>query len=269
MKIVFLGTGSAFTLANWQTNILVERNGKNLLIDAGSDIRHSLHAAELSYKDIDAVYISHLHGDHSQGLEYLGFCSWFDPSFKTDRGKIILYGNGDLLRRLWDKCLSGAMESVQGRMMELQDYFDVRPVRPNESFIWQDIESQLVQTIHVMNGFVIVPSYGLIAMDPDSSKRVFFTCDTQHAPAQIMDFYKMADVVIQDCETTPYCSGVHANYSELRGLPAGIKTKMVLVHSQDNVLDSSSETGLDAKWEEKAKSDGFLRFAHRGLMMDL
>jgi len=29
MKIVFLGTGSAFTMKNWQTNLMLQENGKN------------------------------------------------------------------------------------------------------------------------------------------------------------------------------------------------------------------------------------------------
>jgi len=76
----FLGTGSAFTIKNWQSNVLVEvEDGtvvRRLLIDAGGDIRHSLAEQKLNYMDVDAVFISHLHGDHAQGLEYLGFCNF-------------------------------------------------------------------------------------------------------------------------------------------------------------------------------------------------
>ena len=42
MRIGFAGTGSAFTMKNYQTNTLIEQNGKYLLIDAGMDIRFSL-----------------------------------------------------------------------------------------------------------------------------------------------------------------------------------------------------------------------------------
>lgn len=264
MKIKFLGTGSAFTLLNWQTNMLIEKNNKTMLIDAGGDIRHSLAESGMSYKNIDSVYVSHLHFDHVSGLEYLGFCSWFDPTFKTS-DKIALYGNGDLLRKAWDKCLSGSMESIQGRMMELGDYFDVKPVRPNDGFVWEGIEFQLVQTVHVYNGYVIVPSYGLIATDP-CGKKVFFTCDTQHAPNQIKDFYNMADIIIQDCETSPYCSGVHANYTELRTLPADIKAKMFLVHMQDNVLEGRY---IEDGWATKLGEDGFKLMATRQTVIDV
>jgi ribonuclease BN (tRNA processing enzyme) len=54
MKIQFLGTGSAFTLKNFQTNFAIQQNGKWLLIDAGGDLRLSLVASGLSYKDVNA-----------------------------------------------------------------------------------------------------------------------------------------------------------------------------------------------------------------------
>jgi len=53
MNITFVGTGNAFTLNNYQTNTLIERNGKRFLIDAGGDIRFSLRDLGLSYKEID------------------------------------------------------------------------------------------------------------------------------------------------------------------------------------------------------------------------
>ena len=43
-KLTFLGSGSAFTLgdANYQSNILLQKNFDTMLIDAGGDLRFSL-----------------------------------------------------------------------------------------------------------------------------------------------------------------------------------------------------------------------------------
>ena len=35
MKMQFIGTGSAFTMNNYQTNVIVEENGHRLLIETG------------------------------------------------------------------------------------------------------------------------------------------------------------------------------------------------------------------------------------------
>jgi len=81
LKINFVGTGSAFTMDNYQTNALVTLdNGYRLLVDCGGDVRRALRQhAGATHSDIDGVYISHLHNDHIGGLEWLAFAARFDP----------------------------------------------------------------------------------------------------------------------------------------------------------------------------------------------
>ena len=79
MNIIFAGTGSAFNLDSYQTNTIIQRNGKNLLIDAGSFAPLALRDIGMNYKNIDAIYVTHLHNDHVGGLEYLAFTTYFDP----------------------------------------------------------------------------------------------------------------------------------------------------------------------------------------------
>jgi ribonuclease BN (tRNA processing enzyme) len=223
----------------------VEQNGKRLLLDAGGDIRFSLRDVSLSYKDIDGVYISHLHADHSSGIEYLSFCSYFDPSMKDK--KIKLYGSGEILRRGWEDSWKGGLESVQGKLLSLEDFFVLNPVKPNGSFEWEGIQFDIVQSIHIMNGYSIVPCYGL--MIRHMSKIIFWTADCQFCPHQILDFYKRADLIIQDCETTNFKSGVHANFTDLATLPNDIKKKMILIHYQDDVLDGNGN--IKPEWSKK------------------
>ena len=268
MDIKFIGTGSAFTHKNWNTNLIIEKNGKNLLLDAGADVRHSMREAGLTYKDIEAVYISHTHADHAGGIEFLGFSTFFDPACKDK--KIKLYGNGELLRKGWDNCWKGGMESVQGALLSLDSFFDVNMIRPNGVFTWENIDFQIVQSIHVLNGYAIVPCYGLMIRDQDSGKTIYWTSDVQFCPHQILDFYKQADVIIQDCETLPFRSGVHANYMDLITLSPEIKEKMILVHYSDNVLaaDYVEEDGIrryevSKEWRDKVKADGFYHMPDR------
>lgn len=268
MKIKFLGTGSAFTLKNFQSNMVIEQNGKRLLLDAGGDIRFSLKDSGLSYKDIDAIYISHLHSDHCGGIETLAFCSYFDPAMK-DR-KIKLFGNGELLRKGWEDTWKGGLESYQGKLLNLNDYFDVNPVRPNTSFWWEGIQLDTVQAIHIMNGYSLVPSYGLmIKQEKTSPKTIFWTSDTQFCPAQLLDFYKASDLIIQDCETNSFKSGVHANFTDLATLPADIKKKMVLIHYNDNIIEDTT-VGINEEWQKKESEAGFdLGFAIKGQELDI
>ena len=122
MIIKFLGSGSAFTMSNFQTNMMLVKGQKKLLIDAGTDLRFSLFEAGMSYKDVDDVYISHLHADHAGGLEYLAFCRYFDPSCNKPN----LWVSKVLSESLWQNTLSGGLGSVQNKIMKLSDYLKLK-----------------------------------------------------------------------------------------------------------------------------------------------
>jgi ribonuclease BN (tRNA processing enzyme) len=259
MKIHFLGTGSAFTLKNFHSNYLIESNNKFLLIDAGSDIRFSLNNMKKSYKDIDSVYISHLHGDHVGGIEYLGFTSYFDQT----KEKIKLFANHTVMKDILPK----GMESLQMQEANIKTYFDINKIRDNSTFEWEGLICKPIQSVHIMNGFTTIPSFGLMITNKETNKTVYFTTDTQYCPHQLKDFMKMANLIILDCETTPYNSGVHGNFNEWKEFPQSLKSKFLMTHYQDNVL---SEDGfyISDEWYVKAKEAGFIGFALKGTSID-
>lgn len=252
MKLTFLGAGSAFTVGNnnYHSNMLLEDEpDKLLLIDCGSDVRLSLHELGLSYRDIQNVYISHLHADHAGGLEWLAFTTKFDQTCKKPN----LYVCERLVSDLWYKVLSGGLSSLQGETANLSTYFHVHPIKENSAFIWNKTKIHIVQTMHVMAGFTFMPSFGL--MFKVDGLTVFITTDTQFAPHQINQFYNMADIIFHDCETSPNKSGVHAHYEELLTLPNPIKKKMWLYHYNPVPLPN-------------AIKDGFRGFVKKGQCFD-
>ena len=259
MKLTFLGTGSAFTMKNWQTNMLVDIGGEKMLIDCGSDIRWALAEQGMSYLDIGSVFVSHLHADHIGGLEWLAFGTYFDPRYDFQPA---LYSPKIIVDSLWNNSLSGGLSSIQGQSNRLSSYFEVFPVEKNGQFNMrddlQDVIFKPVQTIHIMNEWYQEPSFGLMVESVKKKHKMFITCDTQHCPAQISTFYHMADIIFHDCETAPYQSGVHAHYDQLRTLNRGTKAKMWLCHYQDNVVENWDE------WQTKAKLDGFAGFVKKG-----
>lgn len=248
LKMTFLGSGSAFTVGpeNYQSNVLFEIDQDTLLVDAGSDIRHSLRAQNKGYQDIKSVYITHLHGDHSGGLEWLALTSYFDSSYKY---KPNLFTSERIVNDLWNKTLSGGLSTLTTIRATLDSFFHVYPIKQHEGFVWHDIDFKLVQTVHFYSEYELMPSFGLIFTY--NKTRIFYTSDTQNAPEQLLSFYEEADIIFHDCETQNHKSGVHAHYSDLMQLPEHIKKKMWLYHYNPGELPD-------------AKKDGFLGFVVKG-----
>lgn len=246
-KMTFLGSGSAFSLNNYQSNILIEdlQSDKKLLLDCGTDIRFALRDAGLKMSDITDIYVSHPHADHVGGLEGVAFSTKWIPN----RPKTNLIVSRYFANDLWNKSLAGGLESLEGELADIHSFFHVHPIGVKGRFEWQGIKFQLVQVVHIMNGFTIVPSFWLLFVV--NGVTVFFTSDTQFAPAQLVKFYDMADLILHDCETSPFKSGVHAHYSFLKTLDPKFKKKMWLYHYQDGDLPD-------------AVADGFQGFAPKG-----
>jgi len=269
MEMTWLGVGSAFTLpaidaagevdlntCDFQTNAMIRsESGKIMLIDCGSDIRFALaKVAKIfpkDYGDIDAVYLSHLHADHVGGIEAVAFCTCFNPNASKPK----LYANHSLMVEAWEKSLRGGLESIQGDVVSLTHYFDCHPIEDNQQFMWEGILFTPVQTVHVVSGFIIKHSYGLLMQDQTKvePQTVFLTTDTQFAPNQIMDFYAKSDVIFHDCETSQFSSKVHSHFRELAGLPDGIRQRMWLLHYQPGDLPDAT---------------GFAGFVRRGQVFE-
>lgn len=254
MKLTFAGVGSAFTTEKyWQTMFLLESAaGKKMLVDCGGDTRFALAELNVAPQDIDAVYVSHLHSDHVGGLEWLAFCTYFNPDAKRPK----LYMNTDLMTEAWNQTLRGGLQSVQGRDCNLTDYFECYRVPDGGTFVWENHLFQTVQMVHVVSGFSFRNSWGLMLSRYDH-KRTLITTDTQFAPNQLKDYYDMAAFIIHDCETAPFRSGVHAHYDELVTLDAVTKAKMWLVHYQPDPPQFPKNKG------------GFLGFAKKGQVIEL
>ena len=246
----------------WQSNFLLEFDtpGKvnsevyRFMIDCGGDIRHSLARRGLKYGQLDTWYISHPHADHIGGVEGVALSTFFNPFYVAAKQKWIEAGNdvmensstipnaakpnlcGDktVLDELWRASAPG-LETLQGVMnVKMSTYFNVKYMENNTKYRIKDGDRTwtyyTVVSTHVVSGAKMMPSYGLMFESSDG-KRVYFPTDTQFmAPPQIETFYRRADVVYQDCETTAFRSSVHANIVDLKTLAPEIKKKLWLYH---------------------------------------
>jgi ribonuclease BN (tRNA processing enzyme) len=230
MKITFIGVGSQFSTPDYyHSNMLITaRSGRTMLIDCGGDVRFSLGESGVSVRDIDAIYVSHLHSDHIGGLEWIALSRFFDPGAQSPK----LFVEEDLLHELWNHSLKGGLGCIQGKRMDISDYFDCRPVAEGGSFVWEDLRFSLVRMPHIMCEEKNHDSQGLLIDERESGARIFISADTEFHPELILKLASEVDLVFHDCETSPMRTGVHAHYEDLRTLPAGVKEKMWLYHYQ-------------------------------------
>jgi ribonuclease Z len=78
--ITFLGTGSAFcTGRRSNLALLIEAGDFRMLVESGPMILHQLARAEVKAAEIERVFISHSHGDHTLGFPMLALNRLWDP----------------------------------------------------------------------------------------------------------------------------------------------------------------------------------------------
>ena len=69
LNVTLLGTGGMMPLPNRAlASAALSANGRRVLIDCGEGTQVRMRACHLSFKPIDAILITHFHGDHVSGL---------------------------------------------------------------------------------------------------------------------------------------------------------------------------------------------------------
>ncbi len=77
MRVTFLGTGSAMPTGDrFQTGLVIEDDGRRLLVDCGSGVLHRLQQAGIGYENISTVLLTHHHLDHIADLFPLLKARW-------------------------------------------------------------------------------------------------------------------------------------------------------------------------------------------------
>lgn len=250
MELFFLGSGSSFcdTKRNFHNNAMVKHKGKTLLIDAGNTLQCALDFHDVQVNEIDAIFVTHLHGDHIGGLEYIGFKRYFQ-SFPFGSNKPKLFVHPYLIDDL-STCLMMTMGKTTVGNMTIHDYFEVivdDADRIMSEFMGLEIEQILVN--HVSSQDAVALKIG----SQDGKYSMVFTGDI-NKPIHLKQLSPNV-VIFHDCEFAEYQGGVHAQYHELVKLPDIIKNKIILMHSNKIV---------DKELVKMVRADGFLDVANRG-----
>ena len=89
LTLTFLGSGDAFgSGGRLQTCMLVEGDGHRWLVDCGATSLVALRRAGVDPASIDAILISHLHGDHFGGVPFV----LLDGQFRRGARPLVVAG---------------------------------------------------------------------------------------------------------------------------------------------------------------------------------
>lgn len=167
MKIKFLGTGDSFAHGGrLQSAILVESNGHNILLDCGATFLNSAYKFDIDPNSVEAIFISHLHGDHFCGIPFF----ILDAQLHSKRqGPLLLAGPSGFKKRL-----VAAMELMFPKSSETKQKFHIHIEEfSGKPLIWNGFSLETAEMIHPSGD----PSLGFRISS--GGKVLSYTGDTQ------------------------------------------------------------------------------------------
>lgn len=231
MQICVLGVGDAFTSQSFGSSALIRAHDEFLLLDCPDPIHRVIREGaasagwEVDALGIHEILLTHLHGDHSNGLESFGFHRMFARAQELDDRRLILRTHIEAAKRLWPK-LAPAMDASSpepGRHARLDDFFELDTFEPNMPF------QAVGLTVEARMGEHPIPTCGFKITDPASGGTLGWSGDTTFQMPHI-EWLSSADLIIHECNV----GRAHTHIDELNALPSELKAKMRLIHLPDD-----------------------------------
>ena len=197
-----------------RSSILVESAGANLLVDCGPDLREQLLAADVNR--LDAVVVTHAHGDHCHGIDELR------PVSQAMDCPVPLHARADVLDELKLRFAYAFAQSDFYRPV-----VDAREVGDGLAF-----GAATVRFVDQPHGGPT--SLGLRFDEGDRS--AVYATDFSSLTDEMAALYERTDVWIADCLTrTPHPT--HMNLDALLGMARELRVGSLYLTHMGNGLD--------------------------------
>lgn len=232
-EVVALGVGDTFSEYHHTASLLLCCDGFQLAVDCPDRYRgvlkkvSSAAGRSLVLEDIEHCFITHVHGDHMNGLEGVAFYKRF-----AEGKRLRLHATREVREVIWEQRLRAPMEQLwdgaRMRTLGFDDYFEFREAPWQQMFAIGPFEITLRRTKHhVPTAAMLVRARG----------RTFgYSSDTAFDP-ELIEFLSAADVIVHETNLGP----AHSAYSDLLTAPAPIREKMKLIHYPDGFDPAASE----------------------------
>ena len=130
-QVQILGVGGYFTQIHNYSSFVIHADGEYTLIDCPDALPKIVHEANqitdigVRLERINHVILTHLHGDHANGLEGLGFFK----KFLQGGEKPVVYSTREVLKDLWSQKLRPSMKRLYLGLSERIGKLSVRELR--------------------------------------------------------------------------------------------------------------------------------------------
>ena len=251
ISLRFLGTGGAFSRRYGTTCSLLTWGSDLWLVDCGRQAPDQLHAAGIDWHEIAGQLVTHVHGDHTYGMEDFAFQRYFMskkgvPSIQDGGPRPLLVCHSAVRVELWES-LSPSLRYVPvgdtPTSGTLDTYFDpIDPIyaEPPGDNAWPRAETFDVGSLHVVATETMhvpgKPSTSL-AFAVGDDRIAWWSGDSTVDAEQLQELEPQTSVFFHDCTFIEYPGQVHGMFSLLERLPETIRRKMVLMHHEDDLED--------------------------------
>lgn len=225
-----------------RVSVLLETQGKSILIDASPDCREQLLDADV--QRLDAVLLTHDHADHTHGLDDLRFVRR-----ERDAEPLPIYGTADTLETLERRFDYVFRQNEKGSGKLYRPFLDARRVELGRPF--------------ALDGLSILPflqdhGHGTLTTGYRIGNFAYST-DVVRMPAESLALLHGLDLFVVDClRFEPHIT--HANFDTAMGWISQIKPRhAVLTHL-------NHQTDYDAV---KARCPAGVEPGYDGLVIDL
>ncbi len=244
VRILFLGAGDAFSAGGrHQAGCLVTGDGASILLDCGATTLASLKREGVSAGSIDAIFISHLHGDHFSGLPFL----FLEDTYAEPRRRPLRIagppGTADRVRELY----GATYRDAGSRPLPFEaDFVELQPgvqVRTGSAFV--DPFRVPHQQAELSLGFEVILN----------GRRIVYTGDTAWTE-DLISRSEGTDLFICECSFFETKADFHLDYLKIAENRHRFGTKrLVLTHLGAEVLARHDQIEIE--------------LAHDGLRIEL
>ena len=216
MKLIVLGSGTGVpSLTRNAPGYYVRAADRELLVDCGSGTILQLERAALSYRTIDAVFLTHTHPDHMGDLIPLIHALKVTPGFRREK-PLQIFGPRGILE-FYATCISPVVTTPK--------HFSVEVCEAEDAFDFESVRCLTVPTVHSERLNSI--AYRL----EDDGKVLVLSGDCDYDKG-IVELSREADLLVLDCscpDALKFPGHLSAGECGRVGSEAGVK-RLLLSH---------------------------------------